>query len=78
MASRDDDRFRVKPGAPKGGAGAGNGQRDSPRRRTAATEGLATRAVRPTDVKRKPSAASCSQAAVTVVRETQGLPQGLV
>ena len=27
MASRDDDRFRVKPGAPKGGAGAGNGQR---------------------------------------------------
>ena len=27
MASRDDDRFRVKPGASKGGAGAGNGQR---------------------------------------------------
>ncbi|MFZ2307627.1 MAG: relaxase/mobilization nuclease and DUF3363 domain-containing protein [Rhodoferax sp.] len=27
MASRDDDRFKVKPGAPKGGAGAGNGQR---------------------------------------------------
>ncbi len=27
MASRDDDRFRVKPGAPKGGSGAGNGQR---------------------------------------------------
>ena len=27
MTSRDDDRFRVKPGAPEGGAGAGNGQR---------------------------------------------------
>ena len=27
MASRDDDRFKVKPGVPKGGAGAGNGQR---------------------------------------------------
>ena len=27
MASRDDDRFRVKPGAPKGGAGGGTGQR---------------------------------------------------
>ena len=27
MASRDDDRFRVKPGAPKDGAGVGNGQR---------------------------------------------------
>ena len=27
MASRDDDRFRVKPGAPKGGSGAGNGRR---------------------------------------------------
>jgi type IV secretory pathway VirD2 relaxase len=27
MASRDDDRFRVKPGAPKGGVGEGNGQR---------------------------------------------------
>lgn len=27
MAPRDDDRFRVKPGAPKGGVGAGNGQR---------------------------------------------------
>lgn len=27
MASREDDRFRVRPGAPKGGAGAGNGQR---------------------------------------------------
>jgi type IV secretory pathway VirD2 relaxase len=27
VASRDDDRFKVKPGAPKGGAGAGNGQR---------------------------------------------------
>lgn len=27
MASRDDDRFRVKPGAPQGGSGAGNGQR---------------------------------------------------
>lgn len=27
MASRDDDRFRVTPGAPKGGAGDGSGQR---------------------------------------------------
>ena len=27
MASRDDDRFKVKPGAPKNGSGAGNGQR---------------------------------------------------
>ena len=27
MASRDDDRFRVKPGAPESGSGAGNGQR---------------------------------------------------
>ena len=27
MASRDDERFRVKPGAPKGRAGGGNGQR---------------------------------------------------
>ncbi|OGB57284.1 MAG: conjugal transfer protein [Burkholderiales bacterium RIFOXYD12_FULL_59_19] len=27
MASRDDERFRVKPGAPKGRAGQGNGQR---------------------------------------------------
>ena len=27
MASRDDDRFRVKPGAPKGGVGDGRGQR---------------------------------------------------
>ncbi|HPW27808.1 MAG TPA: relaxase/mobilization nuclease and DUF3363 domain-containing protein [Rhodoferax sp.] len=27
MASRDDDRFRAKPGAPKGRAGQGNGQR---------------------------------------------------
>lgn len=27
MVSRDDDRFRVKPGASKGGAGGGNGQR---------------------------------------------------
>ncbi|MBT9508387.1 MAG: conjugal transfer protein, partial [Rhodoferax sp.] len=27
MASRDDDRFRVKPGASKDDAGAGNGQR---------------------------------------------------
>lgn len=27
MASHEEDRFRVKPGAPKGGAGAGNGQR---------------------------------------------------
>jgi type IV secretory pathway VirD2 relaxase len=27
MASRDDDRFRVKPGAPKGGVGDGSGQR---------------------------------------------------
>lgn len=27
MASRDDDRFRVTPGAPKGGEGAGNGRR---------------------------------------------------
>ncbi|MDO8293752.1 MAG: relaxase/mobilization nuclease and DUF3363 domain-containing protein [Gallionella sp.] len=27
MASRDDDRFKVKPGASKGGAGGGNGQR---------------------------------------------------
>jgi len=27
MASRDDDHFRVKPGASKGGAGGGNGQR---------------------------------------------------
>ncbi len=27
MASREDDRFRVRPGAPKGGDGAGSGQR---------------------------------------------------
>ena len=27
MASRDEDRFRVKPGAPKGGVGDGSGQR---------------------------------------------------
>ncbi len=27
MASRDDDRFKVKPGAPKGGADGGGGQR---------------------------------------------------
>lgn len=27
MASRDDDRFRVKPGAPKSGSGAGTGKR---------------------------------------------------
>jgi type IV secretory pathway VirD2 relaxase len=27
MASRDDDRFRVRPGTPKGRAGQGNGQR---------------------------------------------------
>lgn len=27
MVSRDDDRFRVKSGAPKGDSGAGNGQR---------------------------------------------------
>ena len=27
MASHDDDRFRVKPGAPKGGTGVGSGQR---------------------------------------------------
>ncbi len=27
MASRDDNRFRVKPGSPKGGDGAGNGRR---------------------------------------------------
>lgn len=27
MVSRDEDRFRVKPGAPTGGSGAGNGQR---------------------------------------------------
>jgi len=27
MASRDDDRFKVKPGAPKSGSGASNGQR---------------------------------------------------
>ncbi len=27
MASRDDNRFRVTPGAPKGGEGAGNGRR---------------------------------------------------
>jgi len=34
------------------------------------TGGVATRATRPADVTRKPSAASCSKAAVTVVRET--------
>ena len=28
MASRDDDRFKVKPGAPKGRSGAGSGQRE--------------------------------------------------
>jgi hypothetical protein len=27
MAFREDDRFKVKPGAPKGGAGGGTGQR---------------------------------------------------